>query len=74
MCFVYSRTKKMDLIWLGYEPWKIAPHVSSVHLTMIVKLVSIMLNSGSSISEFQGLCSGMPWKRHSNAMSDAYIF
>lgn len=52
MHFVCSRGK-MDLIWLGYEPWKITLCVSSVRLTVIVKLVSIMLNSGSNIKNFK---------------------
>lgn len=64
----------MDLIWLGYEPWKIALRMSSVHLTMIVKLVSIVLNSGSNINEFQELYLGRAWKRHSIAMCGTYVF
>lgn len=70
---VFQR-KKMDLIWLGYEPWKIALRVISVHLTMTVKLVSIMLHSGSSINEFQELCSGRAWKRHSIAICGTCVF
>lgn len=72
MRFVCSR-QKMDLIWLGYEPWRIALHVSSVHLTMVVKLVSVLLNSASNINTYQELCSGRTWKRHSIATCDTYV-
>jgi len=63
----------MDLIWLGYEPWKITFHVSTVHLIMIVKLISITLNSRSNINEFQELYSGRAWKDNI-ALCGTYVF
>lgn len=49
----------MDLIYLGYEPWKTTLHVRSVHFTIIVKLVSITLNSRSNTVEFQIFTGGV---------------
>lgn len=72
MRIVCSR-QKIDLICQGYEAWRIALHVSSVHLTMVVKLVSVLLNFASNINTHQELCSGRTWKRHSIAMCGTYV-
>lgn len=73
MHFVCSR-ERIDLVWLCCKPWNITVHVSLVHLTIIVKLVSIMLNSVSNTNEFQELCSGRGWKKYSFGMCGTHVF
>lgn len=62
----------MDLIWLGYEFWKLALCVSSVYLTIIVKLVSIKLNSESHINDCKSFGQAA-WKRPLIAICSIFV-